>query len=241
MISMLYEKFKEWSDSGSIYIISDTHFEDSDCKLMDPNWITPEQHIHNINSVVSKNDTLICLGDCGNPEWFDKIKAKRKILIKGNHDAGTSKYQSKGYMRVYPEDKYTLQEAIKEFKSTGMKFIDASLEYDMHAPFVFYQVWGYTGYFDEVYEGPLTIAPKIILSHEPLGDSDYWVNIHGHCHDGKVYKNGVNITSNVYGFKVFNLGKEIKNGLVSNVQDIHRITINQATYNKEVRENGINK
>ena len=34
MIPTLYEKFKPWSEKGSVYIISDTHFDDSDCKLM---------------------------------------------------------------------------------------------------------------------------------------------------------------------------------------------------------------
>ena len=45
MISSLYDKFKPWSATGSVYIISDTHFDDSDCKLMDPNWITPQEHM----------------------------------------------------------------------------------------------------------------------------------------------------------------------------------------------------
>ena len=39
MIAGLYDKFKDWSAKGSIYIISDLHFDDIDCKLMDKNWI----------------------------------------------------------------------------------------------------------------------------------------------------------------------------------------------------------
>lgn len=30
MIDTLYDKFKPWSAKGSVYIISDTHFEDED-------------------------------------------------------------------------------------------------------------------------------------------------------------------------------------------------------------------
>ena len=52
MIMTLYDLFRHWSDGGSVYIISDTHFDDVDCKLMDPNWITPEEQLEIINSTV---------------------------------------------------------------------------------------------------------------------------------------------------------------------------------------------
>ena len=41
MIPSLYEPFKKWAETGSIYILSDLHFDDEDCKLMDKNWICP--------------------------------------------------------------------------------------------------------------------------------------------------------------------------------------------------------
>ena len=41
MILTLYEPFRHWSETGSVYILSDPHFGDSDCKLMDPRWIEP--------------------------------------------------------------------------------------------------------------------------------------------------------------------------------------------------------
>ena len=62
-----------------------------------------------------KGDTFVCLGDVGAPEYVKEIKARKKILILGNHDA-------KG---------------------------------------------AYTKYFDEIYAGPIFIAEKILLSHEP--------------------------------------------------------------------------
>ena len=85
MISQLYPAFKQWSFFGSVYLISDTHFEDEDCKLMDPNWISPEEHISKLKHI-KENDALIHLGDVGNPYWVDKIHAGYKILIMGNHD-----------------------------------------------------------------------------------------------------------------------------------------------------------
>lgn len=93
MINSLYPIFQHWSEKGSVYIISDTHFEDSDCKLMDPNWITPEEQVKIINSMVHKNDTLIHLGDVGNPERISKLKAGHKVLIMGNHDQSMQKFK----------------------------------------------------------------------------------------------------------------------------------------------------
>lgn len=92
MISTLYPKFREWSDGGSIWILSDLHFNDVDTKLMCPEWIAPEEQVAIINKLVYKNDTFICLGDVGNPEWIEKIKADRKILIMGNHDQSVTRF-----------------------------------------------------------------------------------------------------------------------------------------------------
>ena len=43
MILTLYEPFRHWSDGGSVYILSDLHFDDKDCQLMNPGWITPQE------------------------------------------------------------------------------------------------------------------------------------------------------------------------------------------------------
>lgn len=87
MIPTLYEPFRHWSEGGSIFILSDLHFDDEDCKLMDPDWISPEEQLAIINKTVAKGDTFVCLGDVGNPKYVPMIKAKKKILLLGNHDA----------------------------------------------------------------------------------------------------------------------------------------------------------
>lgn len=101
MIQSLYEPFKHWSDSGSIWLISDPHFEDTDTKLMNPNWIDVNEHIKIINNMVYKNDTLVCLGDCGNLERFNDIKCKNRVLIKGNHDDKSNSKYIKYFQEVY--------------------------------------------------------------------------------------------------------------------------------------------
>ena len=100
MIPTLYEVFRHWSDGGSVYILSDLHFDDEDCLYMDPGWVTPQEQVAIINNMVMKSDTFVCLGDVGNPEYIKDIKARKKILILGNHDA-------KGAYKKYFNEIYT--------------------------------------------------------------------------------------------------------------------------------------
>ena len=188
MISTLYEPFRHWSETGSVYILSDLHFDDHDCKLMDPDWITPEEQIAIINNLVQKNDTFVCLGDVGKAEYVSQIKARKKVLLLGNHDA-------KG---------------------------------------------AYSACFDEMYTGPLFIAEKILLSHEPVYGLPWCLNIHGHDHNGiEAYREDckhLNLAANVCGYTPVSLGKIIKDGILSDIPSIHRMTIYRAVAKKNTRE-----
>ena len=62
------------------------------------------------------------------------------------------------------------------------------------------------------------------------------MNIHGHDHAANFRHNHINLASNVYHFRVFNLGASIKGGLLSRVENIHRVTIDNATLRKQERE-----
>mgnify|MGYP006961868210 FL=1 len=81
MIPQLYEKFNDWNRYNNIWVYSDTHFDDSDCKQIDPDWPSPQKQVDLINKKVHRNDAFILLGDVGNPEWIRKIKAGYKVLI----------------------------------------------------------------------------------------------------------------------------------------------------------------
>lgn len=113
MIMTLYEPFRHWSETGSVYIFSDPHFGDSDCKWMDPGWI------------------------------------------------------------------------------------------------------------------------------EPVYGLPWCLNIHGHDHSGiEPYKEGckhLNLAANVCGYTPVNLGKQIKEGVLSDICSIHRMTIDRATEKKEIQ------
>ena len=102
MIDSLILPFKHWSEKGSVYIISDTHFNDHDCKIMDANWPEPDELVANINKVVHKQDTLIILGDIGDCSYVKKLRAGYKILLLGNHDAGASAY-TEFFDEIYKE------------------------------------------------------------------------------------------------------------------------------------------
>ena len=172
MINGLYWFAKQWSERGSVWVISDTHFDDPDRDFIGYK-ISEAEQVDILKKCVVKNDTLIHLGDVGNPEYMNDIRGY-KVLILGNHDFTASKFKP---------------------------------------------------YFDEIYEGPLMISKKLILSHEPV-DVPWAFNIHGHNHNsGSSDDRHLNLAANVYGYLPANLGKLIKDGLISNVDDIHRITI----------------
>ena len=239
MIECLYEPFKQWAEKGSLYIISDTHFDDSDCKLMDKDWIGPQEQVDIINKYANKNDTLIILGDVGNIDWVRKLKAGHKVLIMGNHDSGATNYKRKIVDSAVITCLAEFDENIKR------KMTDCFHEkYPFHSIVYLtepHRVGGgkqclawcssNNNLFDEVYEGPLVISEKIILSHEPI-DLPYMVNIHGHDHAGK-FRDGknLNVAANVCGYTPINLKDEIKNGLISKIPTIHRVTIDNATKN----------
>ena len=190
MIKTLYPQFQRWSATGSVYIISDTHFDDADCKLMNPNWITPAEHMEKIKKKVHKGDTLIHLGDVGDASYLDELKCY-KVLLSGNHDV-LSKVAS---------------------------------------------------HFDEVYTGPLFIADRILLSHEPIeGMEKFALNIHGHVHNGytiqfsynkekKCVFSHINLASDVAQYTPVSLGDIIKGGYLTNIPNYHRLTIDKATAN----------
>ena len=76
MIPTLYEPFRHWSENGSVYILSDLHFDDTDCKLMSPDWITPQEQIAIINGMVMKNNICYRMGD------FKRSEKNKKLSIR---------------------------------------------------------------------------------------------------------------------------------------------------------------
>ena len=180
-VNSLYPAFKHWGSTGTIWIISDTHFADPDVEFYRNGKITDDELVKLINSCVGKHDVLIHLGDCGDLEYIKKLKGY-KILIAGNHDTGLDKYKE---------------------------------------------------VFNEVYSGPVMIAEKLILSHEPV-DVPWAFNIHGHNHQS--FKNDnyhLNCCIDANNYQILNFNKFMKEGHLSKITSLHRQTINKASSNSK--------
>ena len=79
MIKSLYKIFQHWSKNGSVYLYSDPHFGDWESytfRGLTTNKTKEELdqfQVNNINKVVHKSDTIIFLGDIGDPSLLKKI------------------------------------------------------------------------------------------------------------------------------------------------------------------------
>ena len=223
-IAGLYDIFNHWHQVGTVYLYSDPHFGDKDI----PNRPTDEEQLARINSKVGKKDTIIILGDCGDTSFIRRIRAQRKILVMGNHDAGKSNYQRQVITQLFSKDLYNKEQVLDLIKTTypNCRYsIEERKQLDS-----FFEVSADNMLFDEVYEGPLVIGPKLILSHEPV-DVPWAMNLHGHIHDPR-HKNDerhFNVCAEAIDFMPLNFNKWMKEGYLSHIEDIHRDTIDRAT------------
>lgn len=184
MINGLYEFARKWSETGSIWLYSDPHFGDKDQKLMDENWISDDEQVNVLKRTCHKLDTLVILGDIGNPEYLSTMRC-RLVGVLGNHDKGKSFYRD---------------------------------------------------YFDELYDGPVFISDKILLSHEPI-NLPFCYNIHGHCHSGAASdERHLNVAANIVGYKPVSLGVIIKSGVLKDIPTIHRLAIDKTAKNQTAKK-----
>lgn len=97
---------------------------------------------------------------------------------------------------------------------------------------------GHTKYaevFDEIYAGPVFIADRLVLSHEPIM-LDFAFNIHGHNHSSVIQDgNHLNVCSDMIGYTPINFNQFVKSGALAKVPSIHRVTIDGATERKQKR------
>jgi calcineurin-like phosphoesterase family protein len=227
-IQGLYKIFDHWHSEGTLWIYSDPHFNDPDLKR-GINRPDAEELVKLINSKCGRKDTLIILGDIVDIEPVKQIRAKRKILVMGNHDAGRTNYERKIVREIFEYEIYT-QEEVKEKMCAKYPAWKLSIVGGLSG-------WIATvdnGLFDEVYEGPLMIAEKLILSHEPV-DVPWAFNIHGHDHAGHERKNHLNVCADVIGYVPVNMNQFMKSGAMAHVDTIHRDTIDKATERKRKR------
>jgi calcineurin-like phosphoesterase family protein len=235
-IAGLYKIFDHWHATGTVWIYSDPHFSDKDLAAGQPNRPADAEQIENINREVGRKDTLIILGDVGDIEAAKKLRGY-KILIMGNHDSGRTNYERQIITRKFPQEIFQEDEALLEMQRIypGCRYT-ISDEYDFEYDNYVWAVKADNMLFDEVYEGPLMISEKLILSHEPV-DVPWAFNIHGHVHDlrHKNDKRHFNVCAEAINFTPINFNQWMKQGHFSRIETIHRSTIDTATERKRKR------
>lgn len=232
----LYKIFDHWHAQGTVWIYSDPHFSDKELAAGQSNRPVDAEQVENINRKVGRKDTLIILGDVGDIEVIQKLRGY-KILIMGNHDSGASNYKRRVIKGIYDKDKYTKEQAIAEMRIKYPNWkITFNEDWAFESPFERWVVSADNMLFDEVYEGPLMISEKLILSHEPV-DVPWAFNLHGHIHDSK-HKNDkrhFNVCAEAINFTPINFNQWMKQGYLSRIETIHRSTIDGATARKAKR------
>ena len=231
----LYDIFAKNWEGQSVWLTSDTHFGDADLKVGFSNRPSDEDLVKMMNTQCGKRDVLIHLGDVGDVEYVRQLRAQYKVLVMGNHDAGATNYKRQVVTKVFDQSSYTREQAIAEMRVAypGWK-ITVSESWEMHAPFRRWNASADNMLFDEVYEGPLMVAEKLLFSHERV-DVSWAFNVHGHDHKGAKHTNCMNACLDANGYKMINLNQFLKQGHTAKVQTIHRATIDGAIERKKKR------
>lgn len=97
----------------------------------------------------------------------------------------------------------------------------------------------YKEVFDEVYQGPVMLGEKLILSHEPIPSIDWAYNIHGHNHNGPIAMDAYHLNINCDANKCYlpiNFNTMLRKGLTSQVKPLHRKIIDTASIRKRKRK-----
>ena len=236
MLPGIYDSFQHWGEKHqTVWIYSDPHFNDDELAGGIKGRPSAEEQVKKINAKCGRRDALICLGDVGDVEYVRQLRAEYKVLIMGNHDAGSTNYKRQVVKEIYDQDVYTKEQALAEARAKYPNWkITIYESYEFHAPFKRWNVYADNMLFDEVYEGALIVGEKLILSHEPV-EIPWLFNVHGHDHAGRKRQNHLNVCSDVIGWEPVNFTQFLKSGFASKIQTIHRETIDNATKRKAKR------
>ena len=238
MINGLYQPFQHWGESGTTWIISDTHFNDPDLIHAYSDRPSAEEQVKLINAKCGKADTLIILGDIGDISYVPQLRAKRKILVCGNHDSGATNYKREIVYKRFERAVYQKHEVLNEMQRLYPGYTCSIGEKDFVTSLFYWEATADNKLFDEVYTGPVLISEKLLLSHEPINMIPWAFNIHGHVHDrqAKNDQNHFNVCADVINYTPINFNQWMKEGHCAKIVSVHRETIDNAT--KRARKRG---
>lgn len=238
---ILYEEFeKRWH--GTIWIYSDPHFVDKELGDLRKDYVGDEEQVKRINSKVQKGDTIIFLGDIGDLSFIKRIKGY-KVLVMGNHEKGASNYKRKiKEINTFNCSDLSIEQAKNILERAEEILKDPNKPENLEYIKYFKPKVIDNHLFDEVYPGPIMVNDRLILSHEPIQPLPcYMFNIHGHDHKNLFNSNNhMNVCAENINYTPVNLINLLKNGLLKNVESIHRVTIDNAIERKKKKQRHLN-
>ena len=198
---------KHWCTNGSIYFYSDPHFGDLDSYkyFRFPGLFTTDCNVEETIKALDKMQI----------DSINKVCTKNDCLVilgdVGNIDC--VKKLKAGYKVLIMGNH---DSGASNYKR--IKFLEAPYDNKL---------------FDEVYEGPLFISDRILLSHEPI-EYPFALNIHGHDHSNRELTTSphLNVCAEHIGYTPVCLSSLIKNGALKAISNIHRNCIEVARAKK---------
>ena len=224
----LYPCFNKWI--GSIWFIADTHFNDPDMKTV--RNISDDDLVKKINAKVSKNDTLVLLGDVGDLEYVKKLKAGYKVLVMGNHDKGASNYRrSVEWAPCDKCDPYIIEDN-KLFDEVyeGVLMINEKIMLS-HEPVEFKYIFNIHGH-DHNGTDFKNYVLKLYDADMPMEDmsKNYLITV-------KLERLGrLNVCADWVGYSPVSLKSIMGSGVLKDVTDIHRVAIDKASDKAKLRK-----
>lgn len=225
---LLYPCFNQWK--GSIWFIADTHFNDEDIEKR--RNISDEALLKKINAKVSKNDTLVILGDVGDVEYVKKLKAGYKVLVMGNHDKGASNYRrSVEWAPCDKCDPYIIEDN-KLFDEVyeGVLMINEKIILS-HEPVEFKYAFNIHGHDHNGTDFKKYVLKKYaadMLLEDTAKNYLETIKTNG--------LNRLNVCAEWVGYSPINLKSIMKSGVLKHIIDIHRTAIDKATDKAKARK-----
>lgn len=220
MYKQLYSTFQHWANTGRIFFYSDPHFTDE------------QLYKHRFSELFKKESiNKVLLENILGKDQAESIYTEENII------AALDKIQINNInAEVTKNDCLVIlgdignTEPIKSLRA-GYKVLLTGNHDKGTSNYLKTET---ENLFDEVYEGPLFISEKILLSHEPV-DFPFALNIHGHTHDLFYISRGINCSAEHLDYKPISLDDILKSGKLKDIKDIHRQTIDKATERKNKR------
>lgn len=238
MYKHLYDCFKQWYHGGSIYFYSDPHFGDLiTYSLRFPKEFEEEKQRQESNFTPHLENGSMVILNYDFTEWIsrlDEMQIKRINSIVHKNDAIIF-LGDIGDVECVKKLRAGYKVLIMGNHDKGASNYRRHIEWapcDKCDPYIIED----NKLFDEVYEGPLMISNKILLSHEPV-KYDFALNIHGHDHSKRTLTNllaymKLNVCAEHINYTPISLKSFVETGLLKTIPNIHRETINKALNKK---------